>query len=62
MEGMHGIDRTPDPLSLSFASCGADLFNLQPVTEAYVPIIKAVISGIDIDFAFATIPKDRVRT
>ncbi|KAJ9118933.1 hypothetical protein QFC24_005898 [Naganishia onofrii] len=33
---------------------------LTPVTEAYVPIIKAVISGIDIDFAFATIPKDRV--
>lgn len=32
----------------------------QPVTEAYVPIIKAVISGIDIDFAFAKIARDRV--
>lgn len=32
----------------------------QPVTEAYVPIIKAVISGIDIDFGFATIQRDKV--
>ena len=30
------------------------------MTEAYVPIIKAVISGIDIDFAFAKIARDRV--
>ncbi|GHJ88662.1 hypothetical protein NliqN6_5064 [Naganishia liquefaciens] len=33
---------------------------LTPVTEAYVPIIKAVISGIDIDFAFAKISRERV--
>lgn len=33
---------------------------LQPVKEAYVPIIKAVISGIDIDFGFATIQRDKV--
>jgi hypothetical protein len=32
----------------------------QPVPEAFVPIIKAVISGIEIDFAFGMIQRDRV--
>ncbi len=34
----------------------------QPVSEAFVPIIKAVISGIEIDFAFGTIQRDKVRS
>jgi poly(A) polymerase Pap1 len=57
MERMHRIDgrwrRAPVHTSLTESLS-------QPVTEAYVPIIKAVISGIDIDFAFAKIARDRV--
>ncbi len=33
---------------------------IQPVPEAFVPIIKAVISGIEIDFAFGMIQRDKV--
>jgi poly(A) polymerase Pap1 len=34
--------------------------NVQPVREAFVPIIKAVIKGVDIDFAFATVNREKV--
>ncbi|KAH8083608.1 polymerase [Filobasidium floriforme] len=33
---------------------------LTPVREAFVPIIKAVIKGVDIDFAFATVNREKV--
>lgn len=34
--------------------------DLTPVREAFVPIIKAVIKGVEIDFAFATVNREKI--
>jgi hypothetical protein len=44
----------------SYSTDGPAYERPQPVPEAFVPIIKAVISGIEIDFAFGMIQRDRV--
>ncbi len=39
----------------------SDVADVTPVPEAFVPIIKAVVSGVDIDFGFGRVNRDRVR-